>query len=491
MYRFLINLEVKEFFRSKRVGKRLIGKIALLIGFLYIALMVVIGGFGLHYGLKETMSGADVFHFVNYYLIYYFGILFVLFYLMGSSPSMRIKPLMILPVKKRYIISYFMMKLIFQFITLLAFLFLFSYSSALISDGYNTLKVLFWAIAIISFSVSLLLTGFLMEKSNKIVFLILVALLVVFILKKTGVINIPELSSQLFYIVYQKPEWLLVYLAILMGILKYTYDILKNSFYVDGVLQGKKENVQELQLQWLDRFGTLSTFLKNDIRMIWRNKRPRKTFFWSFYFLFYGAYLINSYVKHSDFNFSLVLATMFVTSGFLFSFGNYVPSWDSEYYRLFMSQDIKYREYIESKWWLMNSSVLMFSILSIPLIYFGIDVLLLVLAMAVFNIGFNSYLVLMGGLFNDRPIKLGEKTSRFQNTRGFNRNAFMLGMLRLVLPLLVFYGSMKIGGINLGVGVLVIIGIIGIIVKSTVLDYISRMYVKKKYALLESFAKEE
>ena len=61
MYRYLLNLERKEFFRSKRFGKRIAGKIALIIAFLYLALMMVVGGFGLYYGVKESMPEADVF----------------------------------------------------------------------------------------------------------------------------------------------------------------------------------------------------------------------------------------------------------------------------------------------------------------------------------------------------------------------------------------------------------------------------------------------
>jgi hypothetical protein len=493
MFKYLINLEIKEFFRSKRFGKRMAGKIALIFMFLYFTLMMVVGGFGLYYGLKESMPDADVFLVANSYLIYFFGVLFVLLLLMTSSPSLQIKALMILPLKKKGIISYFMVKLIFNLFFLLVVILLFSYSAALMTDGHNIVKVLSWALALLSVTVSLILTGFLMEKSNKAVLVVLLSLLLIFILKKTGLIDIPGLSARLFYIVYQNPLWLFVYLAIFFALLKYTFNILKNGFYLDDIVHGKKEKVKELQLTWLDRFGTLSIFLKNDIRMIWRNKRPRQTFFWSFYFLFYGAYLINKYSDNSltSLNFNIAIASMFITSGFLFSFGNYVPAWDSEYYRLFMSQNIKYKQYIESKWWLMIVSVLFFSVLSIPFIYFGINILLLILAMAVFNMGFNSYLVIIGGMFNDKPIKLSEKAKRFQNTKGFNGNAFILGMLRLILPLLIFYLSKRIGGVSLGVGVLFAIGVIGIILKSIILDYIVKIYIKKKYALLESFAKEE
>lgn len=49
----------------------------------------------------------------------------------------------------------------------------------------------------------------------------------------------------------------------------------------------------------------------------------------------------------------LAFASIFVTGGFLMTFGQHVPSWDSEYYKLMMSQNIKYKLYLESKWMML------------------------------------------------------------------------------------------------------------------------------------------
>ena len=35
------------------------------------------------------------------------------------------------------------------------------------------------------------------------------------------------------------------------------------------------------------------------------------------------------------------------------NFGQFVPSWDSAYYKLLMSQNITYKDYLASKWWLV------------------------------------------------------------------------------------------------------------------------------------------
>jgi hypothetical protein len=48
-----------------------------------------------------------------------------------------------------------------------------------------------------------------------------------------------------------------------------------------------------------------------------------------------------------------IFAGVFVSGGFLITFGQFVPSWDSAYYQLMMTQNIPYRGYLSSKWWLM------------------------------------------------------------------------------------------------------------------------------------------
>ena len=102
-------------------------------------------------------------------------------------------------------------------------------------------------------------------------------------------------------------------------------------------------------LGWLNRFGRTAIFVKNDIKLILRNKRSKMTIWVSIDFLFYGLLFFtdSSGGLYNDYPVWKIFAGIFVTGGFLFTFGQYVPSWDSSYYPLMMSQNIVYREYLE------------------------------------------------------------------------------------------------------------------------------------------------
>lgn len=121
----------------------------------------------------------------------------------------------------------------------------------------------------------------------------------------------------------------------------------------------------------------------------------------------------------------LAFASIFVTGGFLMTFGQHVPSWDSEYYKLMMSQNIKYKLYLESKWMMLVVGTLLSFLLSIPYLYFGVKIFGMIAAGAMFNIGVNSILVLWGGALNRTPIKLNEKAKGFGNTQAFSASSLL------------------------------------------------------------------
>src|SRR5690606_40180461 len=100
---------------------------------------------------------------------------------------------------------------------------------------------------------------------------------------------------------------------------------------------------------------------------------------------------------------------IFVTGIFLINFGQFIPAWDSGYYKMLMSQNIKYEHYLKSKFTLMALSVVILFVLSIPYVYFGWKILLAHCAAAIYNIGVNTHVILYGGSFNRKKIDLNQR----------------------------------------------------------------------------------
>ena len=169
------------------------------------------------------------------------------------------------------------------------------------------------------------------------------------------------------------------------------------------------------------------------------------------------------------------------------TFGQLVPSWDSEYYKMLMSQNIPYKKYLESKWYLMVFAVAISFILSTPYIYFGWDIFAMIGAGALFNIGLNSFITLFGGALNRVPIELNVKAKAFSNTSGFNPTQLLISLPKIFLPMLLFYVPYKFGSFNLGLIVLAGSGVLGIVFKNFFLNKIESIYQKGKYKTIAAF----
>jgi hypothetical protein len=293
-----------------------------------------------------------------------------------------------------------------------------------------------------------------------------------------------------FNALYNQPYLVIIPILLLFALYRINFNDIKKGFYLDGTISKKIEKISTTDLSWLDRFGSIAVFLKNDLRLIWRNARPKQVLMMSFLFLFYGLifYTQPTYQKMPAF---LAFASMFVTGGFLMTFGQLVPSWDSEYYKLLMSQNIPYRKYLESKWYLMVVAVGISFVLSTPYLYFGWKIFGMIAAGALFNIGLNSFITLFGGALNRVPIELNVKAKAFSNTNGFNPTQMLIALPKFLLPMGLFYIPYKLVNFEAGIMVLALSGVLGIVFKNFFLSKIESLYQKGKYKTIAAFAEKK
>jgi hypothetical protein len=272
---------------------------------------------------------------------------------------------------------------------------------------------------------------------------------------------------------------------VLMGLYYWTYNYLKGDLYLDAGLSTRNDIAKTEHLTWLNQFGILGTFLKNDIKLIKRNKRSKTTVGLSVMFLFYGLIFFNSNSHQPPV--MQIFAGIFVSGGFLFTFGQFVPSWDSSYYQLMMTQNIPYRGYLNSKWWLIVIGTVVSTILASFYLYFGWQVYLTIVAGAIYNIGVNSHLVLLGGAFTKTPIDLSMTKGAFGDKKAFNVNTMLLSIPKLLLPLVLYWLGSYIMNPKLGLALVALAGILGFMFRNTVFSIIEKIYKKEKYKTIEAY----
>jgi hypothetical protein len=279
----------------------------------------------------------------------------------------------------------------------------------------------------------------------------------------------------------------IIALAVLFVVYRIVHNFFKGNLYLDAGLSTQHDIAKSQHFNWLDQFGTLGAFLKNDIRLITRNKRAKSVILMSFLFLFYGLLFITGAIEAYKNPVWKIFGGIFVTGGFMFSFGQFVPSWDSSYYNLMMSQNIPYRDYLSSKWWLMVIVTLIAAILASFYIYFGWEVYLLVLAAAVYNIGINAHIVLLAGAFTRTPIDLMSNKNAFGDKKAFNFKTLLLIIPQILIPLALYYLGIAFFNDLIGLLFVALAGVAGFALKGFVFDKIEHIYKTQKYETISAY----
>ena len=490
MIKQFIRLEWKQFFRASYFQKGLAIKILLILAALYFGGIAIFMGIGLFFIMKKALPDVDPVVSVNNFIIYWFLFEILIRYFMQQLPVMNVKPLMTIPIKRNTVIHYLLGKTALSFFNFLSLFLFLPFCVVLLFQGYPLFNVVFWFLSVLCIALSINYLNFLVNKSNVVFYITAVILFSAIGLEYYGIYAISEPIGIAFNSLYNNPLFIVVPIGLLIALYHLNFKYIKKGFYLDDAVSKKVKEVNATDLSWMDRFGSIAPFLKNDMKLIWRNVRPKQVMMMSFLFLFYGLVFYTQEI-YREMPALLAFASMFVTGGFLMTFGQLVPSWDSEYYKMLMSQNIPYRKYLESKWYLMVVAVTISFVLSTPYIYFGWEIFGMIAAGALFNIGLNSFITLFGGALNRVPIELNVKAKAFSNTNGFNPTQMLIALPKFLLPMGLFYIPYKLINFEAGLIVLAMSGVLGIVFKSFFLSKIEHVYQTGKYKTVAAFGEKK
>ena len=484
----LFSLQWKETFRAPQWEAKLSVKIIMGLVTIYFLGSFLFAASVVYPALNKNILDREPLEVFNSILIYFFFFELVIRFFFQQLPVTNIQTLILLPLKKRKIINHVLLKSVFSGFNFLPFIIYLPFAISMYKDDYLGSVVFSWWLSLVLVTLSLNFINYIINKNNLFFLLLLVALAGVIALDTYNYFDFGAWTGKYFDRVVEQPNRLWYFILPMFFSYFLVFTFLKKGFYLDGGLSKKKKVVKGGDFSLLNFLGKDAMLLKNDLRMIIRNIRPRQVVLMSFLFLFYGLIFFTQDI-YAEQDFVLVFASLFVTGGFTMTFGNYVPAWDSSYYKFLMAQNLSYKDYLLSKWNLMVFATIVSTILCIPYVYFGWKIFALIFAGSLFNIGFNTWITLLGGLLNKTPMKLNVKAKAFENTQAFSLNQFLLIIPKLVLPVVLYsipaaFISSEAGYICLGAS-----GVLGIIFKTQLADWTTKFYTKQKYETIEAFNK--
>ncbi|MDG1571454.1 DUF5687 family protein [Robiginitalea sp. M366] len=489
MFKHFIRLQWKAFVRSASFKTEIWFKILMALGALYFILVFLSLGVGSYFIIEKAGLG-DPLRVVNRFLIYYLAFDLYLRYMLQKMPVMNIRPLLYLPLPKTQVVRYALGKTLLSFFNISHAFFFIPFSVVLLVKGYPVLSVVGWHLACLALILTNNFLNILLNNVDRVFYPLVLVLALFGIAQYYGWFDVTVYTAPVFDLFYDVPWTAVLPWGVLAGTIAWAYTYFKRHMYLDAGLSAKQEVGKTEDYTWLNRFGNLGTFLKNDIKLIKRNKRSRTTVLVSFLFLFYGLFFFTGSVEVYETPVMQVFAGIFVSGGFLFTFGQYVPSWDSAYYPLMMSQNIRYREYLNSKWWLIVIATGVSALLAVFYLYFGWKAYLAILVGTVYNLGVNSYLVLWGGAYIKTPIDLGSNKKAFGDRQAFNGKTLLLTIPKLLLPLLVFWLGQLLWNDTAGYLMVVVVGLAGFAFKERAFRMIEKIYKKEKYKTLLAYKQQ-
>ena len=488
MIKHFLNFEWKQFFRSSYWQKSI--ALNILMGFLalYFMLTFLILGISIYPLLKKQFPESDPLILVNGFLLYWFLGDLVMRFFLQKLPVVNIKPLLTLPIKRNAILNYVLGKSAISFFNFLPLFAIIPFGVILIFEDYSTTTALIWMLLMYIFTLIINFLNFIIEAKSaetELSFLPIIAIASgLFALNYFEIISFSSLLGNAVNSIILHPLLILIPLTVLVGLYAFNYLELKKKLYVDGSLKAKAAVATTTDLAWTRRFGDIAPFLQLDLKLLWRNKRPRSTIFILVIGLLYGLIFYPN-PTYQNMPAMFVFVGIFVTGIFMINFGQFIPAWDSGYYKLLMSQNIKYKQYLNSKYSLMTISAVIMFVLSIPYVYFGWKILAIHFAAMVYNIGVNSHVLLFGGSFNRKKIDLTQRAAF--NYQGTGAVQWLIGFPLLLIPILFFYIPYKFINFEAGIITLIVLGGIGIIFHQKLMNFITKQYLNSKHKMISAF----
>ena len=480
-----LKLNWKEFNRSKSLGGKTVAKVFKWFGIVYVAILSLAWGIILSWPKEEDVMAP--FLYINKQLIYGLVYLVVMRYFIQSLPVLNIKPLLLTPLLKKKIVRYVVLKTVPTYFNILPLFFLIPFSISLSqNDEFSALGLIFWNINLVGLIYLTNFFNFLLNNKRNLIYVLGAFLALIKALDYYSIVDFTIYSEKFFYFFYKTPYVALFTWVLVFWLYNYVSTFFYNGLYID---KGIKSKVKEANLEdysWLDSLGKTAVFIKNDLRLLKRSKRAKMAVYMGIGLLFYGLIFQSSEeLLGSTFTF---FGYLFSTGGFLFMFGSFVPSWDSQYYPLMMTQNIEYKEYLNSKWSLMIIGTIISTILaSFIYSFFGINAVFAVLAGSAYNMGINGYLTLWAGAYTKTPIDLNSSSNAFGDKKALNAKTILVGIPQMLVPILVyFFGNLYYD--HMTACLLVAgLGFLGIFLKPFAFSLIMKAYKSEKYSTLKAY----
>ncbi len=477
----------RELTRSAYFGKNMAAKGVLIFLALYFSLVAVFMGFNLSRFLADTYPDQSQISAFNSLIFIYVGFDLIFRILIQNLPTFGFQPFLIFPVKRSRIARYMLNKSIFHFFNILPFFLLLPFAFKSAVNELEGIQLTIWLFTLVFMVfINHFLAMYLKWRTNeddRLFYALLAVAAAIFVIDYFGIFDITAEFGFLIDIVIQNPMTAIIFPLLLVAFYFLNQNYILNRFYLDELNKKKKQGTTH-DFSWLNRVGEYGKMLSLEVKMITRNKRPRTSAIMSVLLLLYGLLIYKDYNEEFP-ETMIVFGGMFMTGIFSMTYGQFFPAWHSRYYPFLMAQNVKMKQVLQSAFFLMAATNLVFYLLSLGYMVITPKVLYIHLAVMLYNVGVNSFVIFALGLNSRKSIDLD--TRAMFNYQGMGATQWLITFPILFGPMAV-YGIIALIFNNIvAYFVLGSLGLAGIILHPRLINYFTQQYLKRKHKMISAY----
>ncbi len=450
VYRQLLVHHWKSFSRSLSRKHRWLTVLAGGLVMLYVTSVLVSVGIFFSEIFRGMTAAFNPVVFLNQHLLEVLLGLFSLRFFLQQGPRMKIRPYLHLPIPRRHLVRFYQLFSLVSFHNFIPYLFILPFwVRYLVVGGYGTRGSLTWLLGITllmmlsHFTVNLLRT---IMSRNSLHFLLAISVLATGLVLdqvvQTRFVNLVSVAlfgelaaGNLFF--------LLLLAACTVSVFFYSSAVLLQNLRVPPP-DGSRPRVMRRPIFFGSHRGQVINLILLELRMIWRNKRPKHYFLLSVVFAI--AYISLMLADAGGFRNEAINAVigLFASGTFALNYGQLMFAWESIYFDGYLARAIRPEEIVLAKLMILQGSCLLFFLISLPLfIWLNPDLLLLHVAFLFYNAGVTSVLIMALAVRNQHRVDIA-KSGSFFNYEGFSLSHWLWIIPTVLPPAVILYSLQSI-----------------------------------------------
>jgi hypothetical protein len=453
----------------------------------YLLLNIFAIGYFANVIIIRIYKNSDVVTVFTGFMFFYFLFDLLFRFIMQTLPTVSIQPYLALPIKKSRLLHFPLIKSVPSFFNLLALLLIMPFYVKVICSTKPFSFSIAWGITALSLIV---VNNYLIFSLKK--YFYKRPFLVLFLLIVAGGLVYLDFSqksrcsgyfSNTFLFFSNVPLLSVVPSALAVVSYYLGYLSLRNNSYLEEINSTRNRSIEGFS--FLNRYGQTGNLLRTELKLILRNKRTKSLLVIGVVFLLYGLIF---YRKENINNYYLLLIIGVVfTSAFTINYGQRIFAWEGSFFDGFIANKVHPYSYVRSKYLLLLTANSAAFIITLPYALFNYKIGLVNLAMALYNAGIASVLLIFFCTYNTSSIDTGK--SQFMNYQGMSATQFLMILPSLGLPTLIYLPFHFAGYPQYSFIVLGIMGFAGIIFNGYLTQIVTKQFIKRKYKMAYGFRK--